>query len=130
MQLILLTITVILSIVLYKMLSGRAASFPFVRTTRMVITDDGQSYQTTEAEHGMLTIDRNVVIIDGQEYSLKGKETNAAEAYLTIQEGKLVSVSIKHLKGEKIFFIDPEHSLYAAPYQKQVGNEQRALLSV
>lgn len=130
MQIILLTITVILTIILYKMLSNRVASYPFIRTTRIVVTDDEQSYQTTESEHGLLTIDNNIVIIDGHEYSLKGSAESKPEAYLSVKGNNLISVGITYSNGEKVFFIDPDHSLFTNPYQAGYSNQNTALLSV
>lgn len=131
MQIILLVITVVLTIVLYKMLSSRVASYPFIRITRVVITDEQQSYQTTESEHGLLTIDNNVVIVDGNEYSLKSTNGAKPEAYLSLKDNNLISVGITYPNGEKIFFIDPDHSLYTSSYQREYSNQgNSALLSI
>lgn len=74
MQIFLLSVTVILAIILYRMLSSQRATYPFIRTTRIDRTDEEAEYLTTEAEQGLITIDHDVVIVEGQEYSLKGKK--------------------------------------------------------
>lgn len=121
MQIFLLSITVILSVVLYRMLSSQRATYPFIRTTRIDRTEDDAEYLTTEAEQGLITIDHDVVIVEGQEYSLKAKQEQHAEAYLNIDNGKLVSIGIRLKDGEKLYFIDPEHSLFAS-YQRSMSD--------
>ena len=132
MQLFLLSVVVILSIVLYKMLSSYRATYPFIRTTRLTRTENDSEFLTTEAEQGLITIDKDSVIVDGTEYSLKTGKNRDAEAYLTIDGGKLISVSIYLPDGEKLFFIDPEHSLFANPYQRRVpeGHSHRHIFAV
>jgi hypothetical protein len=122
MQIVLLLITVFLSIILYKLLSSNRATYPFIRTTRLERTEDNSEYLTTEAEEGLITIDKDVVIVEGNEYSLKAQKGSEAQAYLTIDNGKLVSISIRSANGEKLYFIDPEHSLYANPYTDRIRN--------
>ena len=124
MQIVLLLITVLLSIILYRLLSSYRATYPFVKTTRLERTEDHSEYLTTEAEEGLITIDKDVVIVEGNEYSLKAHQGMEAQAYLKIDNGKLVSVSIRTQGGEKLYFIDPEHSLYANPYTDRVRNSQ------
>jgi len=119
MQIFLLSVTVILSIILYRMLSSRRATYPFVRTTRIDRTEEDAEYLTTEAEQGLITIDHDVVIVEGQEYSLKTKKGEHAEAYLNVDNGKLISISIRLKEGEKLYFIDPEHSVFAS-YQRSM----------
>lgn len=121
MQIFLLSVIVILSVVLYRMLSTNRATYPFIKTTRTSHSDDGAEYTTTEAEQGLITIDQDVVIVEGQEYSLTAKRDSEAEAYLNISNGKLISVNIRLGKGEKLYFIDPEHSLFLS-YQQSVSD--------
>jgi hypothetical protein len=131
MQIFLLSVVVILSIVLYKMLSSYRATYPFIRTTRLTRTDDNSEFLTTETEHGLITIERDTVVVDGTEYGLSTKKGKEAEAYLTIDGGKLISVSIRLTDGEKLFFIDPEHSLFANPYHHNMseGSAHRHIFS-
>jgi len=119
MQIFLLSVTVVLSIVLYRMLSSNRATYPFIKTTRTSRSDDGAEYTTSEAEQGLITIDQDVVIVEGQEYSLTAKKDGQAEAYLNIANGKLVSVNIRLENGEKLYFIDPGHSLFLS-YQQSL----------
>jgi len=121
MQLFLLSITLILSVILYRMLSSRRATYPFIRTTRISRTDSDAEYHTTESEQGLITIDHDIVIVDGEEYSLKTKKGQVSEAYLNIDAGKLISIGIRLNNGEKLYFIDPEHSLYSN-YQRSIDN--------
>lgn len=121
MQLFLLVVTIILCIVLYRMLSSQRATYPFVRTTQYVRTEDNTEYATTEAEQGLITIDKDTVIVNGQEYSLKKKKAERPEAYLHISEGKLLNVCIHMEDGDKFFYIDPEHNLFLSTYQNQVS---------
>ncbi len=111
MQYFLLSVTVVLAIVLYRMLSSQRTTYPFIRTTRIDRTEDDAEYLTTEAEQGLITIDHDVVIVEGQEYSLKAKKGLDSEAFLNVDNGKLISIGIRLRDGEKLFFIDPEHSL-------------------
>ena len=122
MQIVLLLITVLLSIILYRLLSSYRATYPFIRTTRLERTEDRSEYLTTEAEEGIITIDKYVIIVEGNEYSLKTHQGVEAQAYLTIDNGKLVSVSIRTQGGEKLYYIDPEHSFYANPYTDRIRN--------
>lgn len=128
MQIFLLSVTVILAIILYRMLSSQRATYPFIRTTRVDRTDEEAEYLTTEAEQGLITIDHDVVIVEGQEYSLKGKKGEDAEAYLNIDNGKLISIGIRVNNGEKLYFIDPEHSLFSN-YQRSVTDGSHQLFS-
>lgn len=121
MQIFLLSVTVILAIILYRMLSSQRATYPFIRTTRIDRTIEDAEYLTTEAEQGLITIDHDVVIVEGQEYSLRGKKGEPAEAYLNVDNGKLVSIGIRLEGGEKLYFIDPEHSLFAN-YQRSFSD--------
>lgn len=119
MQLILLSVTFILSAILYKMLSSHRTTYPYIRTTRIQRTSDDAEYLTTEAENGMITIDHDTVIVEGHEYSLKAKKGNEAQAFLNLNSGKLISIGIRTNDGEKMYFIDPEHSLFNA-YQRSM----------
>ena len=121
MQIFLLSVTLLLAIILYKMLSSQRITYPFIRTTRIDRTENDSEYLTTEAEQGMITIDHDVVIVEGQEYSLKGKKGQSSEAYLNIANGKLISIGIRLKDGEKLYFIDPEHSRFAS-YQRSVSD--------
>ncbi|HRO42628.1 MAG TPA: hypothetical protein PL009_07320 [Flavipsychrobacter sp.] len=130
MQIFLLFVTVILSIILYRMLSSQRTTYPFVRTTRVDRTEDDAEYLTTEAEQGLITIDQDVVIVEGQEYSLKAKNQENAEAYLNIDNGKLISIGIRLKVGEKIYFIDPEHSLFANYQRSMTDTHTHQLFSI
>src|SRR5687768_5782453 len=101
MQIVLLLITVVLCIVLYRMLSSQRATYPFIRTTRLSRTEDDAEYLTTEAEHGLITIDQDIVIVEGHEYSLKARKGQDADAYLNVDSGKLISICIKLPDGDK-----------------------------
>lgn len=118
MQIILLAIIVILSIVLYRMLSLQRVTYPYIRTSRTSHTEDNKEYLVAEAEEGMITIDQDTVIVEGQEYSLKARRGEEAEAFLNIQDGRLVSIGIRGEGEEKIFFIDPDHNLIAGKYRQ------------
>lgn len=104
------------------MLSSYRATYPFIKTTRLISTDEGEQYITTESEQGLITIDQDTVIVEDQEYSLKSKKGKQTEAFLNIESGKLISISIKFLDGEKLYFIDPEHSLFSNTYQHNISN--------
>ncbi len=121
MQIFLLSVTVILAIVLYRMLSTQRATYPFIRTTRIDRTDNHTEYLTTEAEQGMITIDNDTVIIEGNEYTMRPQKGKEIEAYLNVENGKLISIGIKTLQGEKIYFIDPEHSVFFR-YKRSVAD--------
>lgn len=123
MQIFLLSVTFLLAIVLYRMLSSQRATYPFIRTTRIDRTEQDAEYYTTEAEQGLITIDQDVVIVEGQEYSLSARKGEAPEASLSVNNGKLVSISIRLKTGEKLFFIDPEHSFFAN-YQRSLSDTQ------
>lgn len=124
MQIILLAITVILSIILYRMLSSQTATYPYIRTTRISTTEDDAEYMTTEAEQGLITIDHDMVIVEGQEYTLKAiDDYDTPQAYLNIDNGKLLSIGIRFHDGEKQFFIDPEHSLYNNQYHSRLPDQ-------
>ena len=127
MQIFLLSLTVLLSVVLYRMLSSSRATYPFVRTTRTFRTEDDAEYLTTESEQGLITIDQDVVIVEGHEYSLRSSREKDAEAWLNIDGGKLISITIRLGDGEKLYFIDPEHSLFAQ-YDRSV--DTRRMFSV
>lgn len=111
MQLALVVFTFLLAIVLYRMLNSRRTTYPFVKVTRK-FTDAEEDYTATEHEHGYVTIDHDRVIIEGQEYDLKAHNGMAAAAYLKVDAGKLISVSLVMPDGEKEFFIDPEYSIF------------------
>src|SRR5690606_14020606 len=130
MQIFLLSVTVILSIVLYRMLSSQRTTYPFIRTTRIDRTEDDAEYLTTDAEQGLITIDHDVVIVEGQEYSLRAKKQQDAEATLNIDNGKLVSISIRLKYGEKLYFIDPEHSMFASYQRSMTDTHSHQLFSV
>ena len=129
MQIFLLSITLLLAVILYKMLSSHRATYPFIRTTRITRTEEDAEYLTTEAEQGLITIDHDIVIVEGHEYSLKEKKGEAAEAHLNIDKGKLISICIRTTDGEKLYFIDPDHSLFAS-YQRSITDTHTHLFSV
>lgn len=130
MQIVLLAITIVLSIVLYRMLSSRRATYPFIRTTRTIRTEDNpEFYRTTETEHGLITIDRDVVIIGDQEYILKGTKEQPATAFLHLDNGKLISVNIIFPNGEKQYFIDPEYSFFTQQYNSVSDQSQHHIIS-
>lgn len=125
MQIILLTITIVLSIILYRMLSSRRATYPFIRTTRIVRSEGNADYKSTASEHGLITIDKDVVIVEDQEYSLKGTKDNPAEAYLNLDNGKLISINIIFSNGEKQYYIDPEYGKYNAAYHSSLPDQSQ-----
>jgi len=129
MQIFLLTVTFILAVVLYKMLSSRRATYPFIRTTR-ITRGDSSEYLTTEAEQGLITIDKDAVIIEGVEYSLKGEKGKESKAFLNVEGGKLISIGIRLSDGEKVYFIDPAHSLYSNYSEASGSTETRHLFAV
>lgn len=94
------------------MLSSQRATFPYIRTTRLSRTEDDAEYSTTDAEQGLITIDHETVIVEGQEFSLKSKKGMVPEAYLNVEAGKLISICIRYEGDEKFYYIDPEHSLF------------------
>jgi hypothetical protein len=130
MQIFLLTVTFILAVILYKMLSSRRATYPFIRTTRITRGDNSSEYLTTEAEQGLITIDKDAVIIEGVEYSLKGKKGKESKAFLNVEGGKLISIGIRLSDGEKVYFIDPAHSLYSNYSEASGSTETRHLFAV
>ena len=111
MQLALIVVTFILAIVLYRMLNSRRTTYPFVKVTRRY-TEQGEEYSATEHEHGYVTIDHDLVIIEGHEYHLKSHNGTQASAYLKVDGTKLISVNLVMQDGEKEFFIDPEYSIF------------------
>ncbi|RYE51547.1 MAG: hypothetical protein EOP48_18055 [Sphingobacteriales bacterium] len=117
MQIFLLLLIIILSIILYRLLSSNKVTFPYIRTTRLNRTEDNTEYMATESEHGLITIDQDILIVEGEEYSLKPKKDLPAEAYLIINSGRLISVCLRLEDGEKHYFIDPEHNLYTSNQQ-------------
>ncbi len=122
MQILLLIITILLAVILYRMLSSQRVSYPFIRTTRIFRAEDNTEYTATEAEEGMITIDHDMVIVEGQEYSLKNTRGNKAQAFLNIEDDKLISISIRLEDGEKSYFIDPTHNLYPGHIGESVTN--------
>lgn len=130
MQIILFSITIILSIILYKMLSSRRATYPFVRTKRIIRTEGNPDFCSTETEHGLITIDGDVVIVEDQEYLLKGNKEMRASAFLHLENGKLISISISFPNGEKQYFIDPEHGVFTLPYRQVSDSSQHPLITV
>ncbi len=110
MQILLLAIIVILSVVLYRMLSTRRVSYPYTKVSRRSTGSDTNDYLIAEADEGIITIDEDTIIVEGQEYSLKGKKGNASEAFLNIREDRLISVGIRVGDEVKMFFIDPQHN--------------------
>lgn len=130
MQIFLLTVTFILAVILYKMLSSRRTTYPFVRTTRVTHADNSAEYLTTEAEQGLITIDKDTVIIEGLEYSLKSKKGRESKAFLNVESGKLISIGIRLQDGEKLYFIDPAHSLYSNYSDASSDTETRQLFAV
>lgn len=123
MQIFLLSVTVILAIVLYRMLSVRRATYPFVRTTRISRTENGAEFLATEAEQGIITVDNDVVIVEGVEYALKENKNRRVQASLNIDNGKLISISIKLADGEKLYFVNPEHNLFS-DYQESLSESK------
>jgi hypothetical protein len=125
MQILLLAITFTLSLLLYKLLSGYRASYPFIRTTRISRSDKGEEFLTTESEHGLVTIEKDAVIIEGREYSLVGRKGQQPEALLNLNAGKLISITIYHSNGdEKLFLIDPHHSLFFKSYHETASGSE------
>ena len=122
MQLILLLITFLLSVVLYRLLSHSRATYPFVRITRVLRTDGNAEYIATEAEEGLITIDGERVIIDGHTYVTRPVNDRAAEASFTIEDGKLICITIALPNGEKQYHIDPDHSLFVNPYAENISH--------
>jgi hypothetical protein len=122
MQVILLIITVILSVILYRMLSSQRATFPYIRTTRLSRAEDDSEYSTTEAEQGLITIDHETVIVEGQEFSLKSRKGMPPEAYLNVDSGKLISICIRYDGEEKFYYIDPDHSLFPGYITDAISN--------
>jgi|GEM_PF-843506 len=110
MQLILLLLIIILSLILYRLLSSRKVTYPYIRTTRIATAGDLAGSRTTEPETGLITIDNDTLIVEGEEYSLKPRKGGAPQACLNIEENKLISVSVLMENGEKLFFIDPQHN--------------------
>ena len=121
MQLILLFVTFLLSVVLYRLLSHSRATYPFVRITRVFRRDGQSEYITTEAEEGLITIDSERVIIDGHTYDTRPVKGRAAEASFTIEDGKLICITIALFNGEKQYHIDPDHSLFVNPYAENIS---------
>ena len=121
MQLILLLITLLLSVVLYRLLSHSRTTYPFVRTTRVFRREGHSEYSTTEAEEGLITIDSDKVIIDGHTYVTRPDRGRPAEASFTIEDGKLICITIALPNGEKQYHIDPDHSLFVNPYAENIS---------
>jgi hypothetical protein len=125
MQILLLAIIIVLSIVLYKMLSTQRVTYPFVRTSRITHTEDNKEYMVAEAEEGLITIDKDTVIVEGLEYSLKERKGEQPQAFLTIQDGRLLSIGIRADDEEKLFFIDPDHNLIAGKITQVFAQPQQ-----
>lgn len=130
MQLVLVIVTFILAIVLYRMLNSRRTTYPFVKVTRR-FNDTEEEYTATEHEHGYVTIDHDTVIIEGQEYHLKIHNGTNANAYLKVDSGKLISVNLVMPDGEKEFFIDPEYGIFNVNnYTKKFTNRHSHTLCI
>ncbi len=133
MQIILLVVIIILSVILYRMLSTRRMTFPFIRVSRKLRNDHEKEFTIAEAEDGIITIDEDTVIVEGLEYSLKPKKGATPEAYLNIENGRLISIAILLDEEERIFFIDPERNQIDLDYSASlpgVHAQQNFIFSV
>ncbi len=111
MQGILLVLIAVLAVVLYKLLSGQKLTYTYIRTTKKELNwNDNSEFFTSEQENGFLTIDKAMLIVEEEEYALKAENDSPPEAFLNIQQGRLISVRVKLLDGEKTYFIDPENN--------------------
>ena len=111
MQGILLVLIAVLAVVLYKLLSGQKLTYTYIRTTKKELNwNDNSEFFTSEQENGFLTIDKAMLIVEEEEYALKSENDLPPEAFLNIQQGRLISVRVKLLDGEKTYFIDPENN--------------------
>jgi len=111
MQYVLLFLIVFLSIILYKLLSERKVTYSFIRTRKRLIGQEFNGDDTDEIENGLIIIDKDILIVEGEEYLLKSKMGLPPEATLNIQKNKLLSVKVMMENGEKIYFIDPENNI-------------------
>lgn len=130
MQIVLLFVIFVLSVILFRLLSSQKITYPYIRTTRL-IRKDGNEFATTESEMGLLTIDQNFVIVDGEEYHLKQQPDGEVEAILNIDNNRLLSVCIYLEDGEQLFIIDPEHNqVNASLFPSRQQPSASVLLSV
>ncbi len=111
MQYVLLFLIVFLSIILYKLLSERKLTYSFIRTRKRLIGRDFNGDETDEIENGLIIIDKDILIVEGEEYLLKSKMGLLPEAVLNIQKNRLITVKVMMENGEKIYFIDPENNI-------------------
>lgn len=111
MQYVLLILIVFLSIILFKLLSERKVIYSYIRTRKRLIGQDFNGDETDEIENGLIIIDKDILIVEGEEYLLKSKMGLPPEAILNIQKNKLLNVKVILENGEKIYFIDPENNI-------------------
>jgi uncharacterized protein YxeA len=130
MQIALVIVTFLLAVLLYRMLNSRRTTYPYVKVTRRFVEGE-EDYTATEHEHGHITIDHDLVIIEGHEYNLKAENGHPAVAYLKVEAGKLISVNLILPDGEKEFFIDPEYSIFTvASYNRKFSDKHSHTLCI
>lgn len=130
MQGVLLVLIAVLAIVLYKLLSGQKLTYTYIRTTKKELSENENSeFFLSEQENGFLTIDKNMLIVEEEEYALKGENDLPPEAFLNIQDGKLISVKVRLIDGEKNYFIDPANNSisFTLPQSKMATPPTQAL---
>lgn len=92
-------------------MSERKVTYSFIRTRKRLIGQEFNGDDTDEIENGLIIIDKDILIVEGEEYLLKSKMGLPPEATLNIQKNKLLSVKVMMENGEKIYFIDPENNI-------------------
>lgn len=92
-------------------MSERKVTYSFIRTRKRLIGQEFNGDDTDEIENGLIIIDKDILIVEGEEYLLKSKMGLPPEAVLNIQKNRLITVKVMMENGEKIYFIDPENNI-------------------
>ena len=99
MQILLLVTILILSIVLFRMLSKDNHLYSYSYITTTIFTPDDKEYETTEKEKGYLALEDGFVIVEGEKFS-------PPHATVIKEKEKIISISIATKKWVKCFHID------------------------
>jgi hypothetical protein len=112
MQNALLILICILALLLYKLLSSKKINFVYIRTTHKEYNNKNTVSFISSNEKGLITIDKHIVIVEDEEYSLIEYKNNPTEAELLIENNRLINIKVKLRDGEKVYFIDPENNFF------------------
>lgn len=97
----------VLGIILYKMLSPSEKTYTYSRTMTVSYRPDGTEQVNRYEESGIIFVEKNVVMIEGEKYIFKSPDRKKIQARLNYDGGVLKSISLQQKQGgEKLYYVD------------------------